>query len=300
MKIITKSILVYYLILMVAFSCNGCSKDNAVQERSFEELLNDVTDVIAVKHSGSILKNGIYYHSFSVIKSVRGNPTEESITVSHIGDSDNIRIDDIEKDVSNNEQFKKGCKYLLLIKRRADAFSETDNFELVEKSLIIPLDENETAYLNDNDSLIYGKPLKKYISKETQNAFSDKTLEAYVAELVKNNPLLIYDNGFIKETDVKSVISGSQYIFRISLEHEGIKSFNGDRTTYDCKIKLVYKGEFKESIVSVILPSDKVEIGKEYIVAVNLVADSHDLFKISSRNSIFSIEDEDLIREVLN
>ena len=171
----------------------------------------------------------------------------------------------------------------------------------VNESLIIPIDEKGSAYLKREESLIYGNEyLGDHLgSDEIADAFKESAFEEYLSDAIANNPLS-YGDDYIKSTDMKEVLQKSECVLQIVIEYiDDDPMYAKDRVVCKCKVISTLKGKFTHNTPTVILPLGNYSEGEQYIVAVNVEKNST-VLTMSSKNSIFSIDQKDEIIAILS
>lgn len=266
---------------------------------SLNELLSYPTDILKARFLGmSTDKNGMCHYEFEVIESFRGLGLEKTITVDSLAADCYITDKDITFS-TYDLKFDHDQSYLLLLQRWTSVYDDGYSFGFVSDSLIIPIGENGKSYLAPSDSLMYGSDLSNHLgSTEIEDKFDNGTFEQYAVNVSKGNPM-VYGDDYIKSSDMSEVICGSEYILEIEVESVVSQSFSGDRETCICEVISVYKGSYAEKTSKIIFPADKIELGGIYIVAVN-AGDSQVYLTMSSKNSIYSLDQKDEIIAILS
>jgi hypothetical protein len=147
------------------------------------------------------------------------------------------------------------------------------------------------------NSTFYGDPLIEHT--EAESLSTEKEFVDYLKSLIdKRDPELERGIGleYIKETDMKSIISKSDYVLRVKIEE--LSRENTYSTSYYCRAISALKGDVKEDErVKILFFANTVSIGEEYILALTDIGGA---YVFSSKNSLFSVDDLDEIQKYLN
>ena len=153
---------------------------------------------------------------------------------------------------------------------------------------------------------MYGEPLSEH--SELKKLSSEQELRDHILKVISEIDLsskaLYSGDPYIKSTDMKSIIEGSEYVIKIKVERkefEGRENYN--QNIYRCIVTDSLSGELaKDEIINITFFPDTVCDGEEYIVAVDLRIDDRTpkLYHFSSKNSLFSTDQYDEIMQIIN
>ncbi len=267
------------------------------QYLSFDELLENATDLIEGSYIGVTKKNSIYCYEFEVKGILRGEKVDDTIVIQTAAIEANSN--EADTPISTYETiYETGKSYLLLLSRYSSVYTSGDEFSFVEDSLIIPIVGSVTS--KDN-SCLYGKKLaENTLTSEASKALEQGTLQEYILQKIKDNPVR-HENAFITSEDIVTIINGSDYVLKITALDVYMESLTGDRITYRCKIENAYKGEVEQAEVQITFPIETVGIGDTCIVAVNeLEGTAKKFFVMSSKQSVFDLSEQSIIESIVN
>lgn len=248
----------------------------------FETLLTQVNDIVKATYLGTVKKSPDYFHDFEVKEIIRGSCEKELITVFaqpmeygfgwYTGKLPVTSYDTV--DIN----YEEGKDYLLLLRRSQLAYCDDDILDSVDDSIVLPL--NETGVVEAAKCKMYNTDLALHLrDDETKQALTDGTFIDRVLTLTKDNPTVAY-NAISTETDPVAILNEAEYVLVIKVG----KKLNDDMSPYYVGEYYfenldVLKGNYEDSTVE--LPTEKVETGKTYLIALN----EHG--NLSGRNSIY-------------
>ena len=131
--------------------------------------------------------------------------------------------------------------------------------------------------------------------EDIKKAIDENKFIEYLLEATKDNARLRNRREILKTLDFQSILYQSQNVVKVKIsksEIDGLWAFNSRR--YYCTVKEVYKGDLSvEDTRYIYLPAHLVKVGGTYILALREGG------SLSSRNSIYGIEDEENVKAVL-
>ena len=306
-----KKILSLLLIFILLFLCVGCdqNKENEKETLSsdseettpervgyyeqhdsatvpFNIILSRVTDVVKATYKETqyiYWEEGSYYmvtyaHKFELIDSMRDNPnTADVIVVSSLPMYYDCGYSTVDI------KYEKDKNYLLLVKNGITVYSKST--DLVEDSLIIPLNENQDPDLDN--SCIYSKDLISYIEDEELKTAGNERFTDVLLEKVKNNAYISKVGNFFEGTDVETVISKTPYLVLARIKEKTEKGIAFDLSNCKCEILNVWKGDLNVEELNIILPSDMVEEGCTYNLAIQGTSSSQKRYELFGFRSVF-------------
>ncbi len=269
--------------------------------RPLDDFFEYTTDIVKAKFVDVVFdaSNDQWFFEFETIESVRGRNEEKTLLI-----KDQVMeygwCDPDGRPVCSST-YKQGENYLLLLRRSTSVYSSDEvRLSFVCQYLIIPLDNENKAYLKRGESFLWGDYLGNYIeSKEIIKAFENGKFEEYLLNETKSNPLIIGDE-YIKSTNMTEVLRESDYVIEVVIKYinDGPSSAE-DRVVCECLVLSELKGKLNYETPTVIFPQGKYAVGEKYIVAVSPVG-SPEMLKMSSRNSVYSIDQKDEIISILS
>ena len=201
----------------------------------------------------------------------------------------------------SSSHYKQGQNYLLLLLRSTSVYSSEEvRLSFVCQYLVIPLDDENKAYLKSGESFLWGVYMKKHIkSRKIVKAFEDRKFEEYLLKKIEGNPLII-GGDYINSTDMTEILSESDYVIEVVIERFFDSSDPPeDRVVTYCRVLSELKGEVDCDAPLIVFPKGKYAEGDKYIVAVSPV-DSDSFFRMSSLNSVYSIDQKEKIISILS
>ena len=269
----------------------GLSEASSTQTKSyrnFERIVTDSTDIIKATYKGMNLSKGYYLVDFYVYDTIRGDIKNGILTIHYLPTNTTVLNADSPISYSTNKILYKPEKdYLLFLNRSNTVYTEGYFFEPAEASLIIPLAESGEPIIKD--SKLYSQPLNEHLDNSVfdgieENAFLDKV------KITQND---YSQEGYRTIVTPKrdDVLKNAQFLFTVQIEEMEETPQVYYRSLCKCKVIETHKGEASEHIQA-FLPTEKVEIGKKYVIAVekgqtNLLTE--DYYVPTSKNSVFDI-----------
>lgn len=272
-------------------------KEFAIGEKTseyftFEELLKLSTDIIVGEFVKQYKSDFYTVYEFSVITRLLGEGSSEVIHVYE--DGFNCYIP--EKGISFNSeltQYIVGEQYLLITERSVSVYNEHDKY-LVLGGLYFPLGSL-------SDSKVYGQSVSEHTKAFNTDLNNDSaSLEAlldFIKSEIRGNTTKPSGIEYIEQTQMSDVLELSTYVVKIKLE--SIKIDTTARSTYNCTIINDYKNNLCQKSICVVFNKGTVQTGETYIVALEALNDNMVYFVLSSKNSMWSVEEESLIVSVL-
>ncbi len=265
---------------------------------TFYEIIQYATDVIRAKFVGvTFEQDGCIHYEFEVVESYRGLGLEETIIVDELAIDGCVIVSGLSFS-TYDIRYKVGNDYLLFLTRRVDDFSGEYSLNTVSDILVVAVNENGKACLSSGESMYYGEDLSMHIgSDEIAKAFENESLEEYVVDLIKDNPMF-EGREYIDSEDVSEILKASDFVIEIEIiEEHPIKNETGLRDNFICELVAIYKGEREKTDLTVIFPAGTVEIGKRYIVAARRVSDT--MVILTNKHSVYTIEQREEICSML-
>lgn len=152
---------------------------------------SDITDVIKAKFIDVTFDESgdQWFFGFEMIENLRGSINKKIISVKDVIMESGYRDSD-GRPVSSSH-YQQGKSYLLLLCRSTGVNSSDEvNLYFVNQYLVIPLDDENKAYLKTGESFLWGVDIKKHIeSQEILNAFENRRFEEYLLKKIKDNSI---------------------------------------------------------------------------------------------------------------
>jgi len=248
---------------------------------SFEDALLFSTDVVIVRYvERRPFGETLIEFEFAVIDRVLGDAAD---TIFVYATYDYAPTGDM--------AFNRGTNYLLVLNRLQGATLSTheDGYTFIH-NLIINLD---TPAL----STMYNEPLSTH---STEIDFEDSTLAKeqiiiFVESKTENNSPA---REHIRSDDIVDIVNYSPYILIVEISeprrlvHEQVTRDWMETDIFFCTVVRALKGEtdIGTDEISVIFFAYTVQVGEQHIVAVERVTEGSTTFELSSRNSLFGME----------
>jgi len=275
-----------------------------VAHRTFEETLEDATDVVIAQYVGSRPfgdEDGLTEFEFVVLDRVLGDAADtifiyasNNVGFEVIGDG--IRIAHLPREIT----FNSGTEYLLPLEQDSwgvYANIHDDGFRFLE-SIVIDLDDlsNSTMY---NEAIAAHSE-----SLDFDGSISRRDVISRVERLTRNNPPA---PDFIRSEEIEDIIHGSPYVLVVEVGepirlNENTNSPWHSTDLYEVTVVESLKGypEANEEAV-VLFFADTVFPSERHIVVVRPIeAGATDWFNFTSRNSLFSMDQLDDIRAIID
>ena len=209
-----------------------------------------------------------------------------------------------------SENFEKDTNYLLPLRRPDSLLANfhRDGFWMSNR-MFINLD-NITQSTRSLESLNNHLELSDQLDLNSRSLGAD--LLSFITETTMNNMSqhvrMQEEHEFIHSNDIETIINGSHNILVVEIteklwSNEPTCLFNTD--VWRGRIIHPLKGELQaDDLVRIVIPTGKVSVGGRYILAIGSVdsdADSAGVrsMSLSSRNSVFPMEYEQQIGEIL-
>ncbi len=232
-------------------------------------------------------------HEFQVKEHIFGN-TEKTIgvfTLYRSIPSTDTYITSVQTRTQNHISFENGTDYLLLLYKDDSPYNVTTVYSLIN-DIVINLDDPSLSTMYNTSLNYHTKEIK--FKKSTSKA----SIINYVAELVKGNKQA---SEYIRSENREEIITLSENIFKVRIDeifHVTNNNFKHQEMYY-CTVTEVLKGDITASsrYVIIFFP-ETVKEGEEYVIAVGALGDSR-ILKLSSKNSLFLLEEEKEISEII-
>ncbi|MCL2546339.1 MAG: hypothetical protein FWE06_03975 [Oscillospiraceae bacterium] len=269
---------------------------------TFEELLTEFppTDVVIVQYVGHRpFGRTLTEFEFIVQERILGNAEDRIFVYVERPDID-IWGNEIEvSDRSDNLTFSHGTDYLLPLRKISSVYANTreNGFTLIRRTVID---------LNDpSRSTMHGKELSQHSTGLDFSARSVARQEvvSYVEDLTRDNAPA---REFIRSEAMEDIISGSPHVALVEIK-EPLR-LNDEVPPSDWMSTDIYHATIIQSLKSGFLPGDEIVViffadtvfpGEQHIVAIEAIREGSYWFDLSSRNSLFGINEQHEIEEIL-
>jgi len=157
--------------------------------------------------------------------------------------------------------------------------------------------ENYLLFLEKNRSVyrehdIYVQRGEHYISSTSNDweNFHEQTLD--IMSRLKSTAPEVYGNEFTTSSSIKDILNVSPNIFKVEIADIFTESTITPTTVYKCNVINVIQGNtFDTKDVLITLFNDTVKIGEKYVVLLADSRESHPVYTLSSKNSIYTWEE---------
>ncbi len=263
----------------------------------YETCVHYANHVIQAKYEGVDYYKRYCEYKFLVEKQYKGHIQEEYIYVQNAYSITSVSAPSCSLRYATYEtSFTQGKSYILILDSGDLDIYDPHRPYLLMREIIIPVDDISKS------TMYGGQPLLKHssMSEEVLSEYSlfIEYLNSRIKEYDASEPPV--DRKFIVSEKTDDVVSGSDYIIKIKIVDADDYIFDERVERYQCEILTEYKGEIDLNKVEINFFPGTVEVGKEYIVAINSISPNiDDLFYLSSKNSVFSLENETEIVEMI-
>lgn len=266
----------------------------------FDECFASANDVVKGKCVDIVYHDVYVEYEFKVTERYMGEDTGENIFVfSYRGvDIETLSGEEVICTYStDNIQYKTGKEYYLILSRDKSVYNEHDIYMPVISSIYIPAEDiGKSTYC--------GTPLTEHSAVKSLS--TEEELVAHITSCINSldpDDIKAYDGRpYITDTDMKSIIEKSDHVLRVKVEKVSFSTSLAINTEiYECSVVSTLKGNSENySNIEIRFFTDSVEVGGEYIVALTQVGTTEEkFFHLSSKNSLFSVDDLDEIQECL-
>jgi len=191
-----------------------------------------------------------------------------------------------------------GTDYLLPLLRTGGPYSYTpdNSFRFSSGDVVIDLD-------NPKNSVMYTESLSNHTTGlNLHGGMSKDEIIAYVQERTEGNPLRIPD--FIRSEDIEDIINGSSYVWIVEINEErrltsGTSVWMSTDIYYVTVVESLKGNTFVSDDLNVMFFANTVFPGEQHIVAVEPISEGSMSFDFTSRNSLFAIDQLDVILEII-
>ena len=268
---------------------------------TFEDaLLEFATNVVIAQYVGH-RPFGRYLteFEFAVLENVLGNASDRIFVYAE------MRVGASAFGVTRAVSYKPGyltfyleTNYMLPLTKISQPHANThdDGFRFIH-DIIIDLD-------NPSNSMMYSESLAQHSTHQNFNTSTSKQeIVSFVSELTKNNQP---SRDFIRSEAVEDIVLGSPYILVVEVD-EPIRLVSEQRTTdwaatdiYYVTVVQAIKGDVSVGYrFAMIFLADAVLQGEQHIIATGPTVERSSFYRMSSRNSLFRMEQMDEIMTIL-
>ena len=323
-----KRFVLVLLAIVLSVSFFGCQDTNEGSSglkisvcrtyKSFEELLQGVTDVVKAKCIDMVQTSEDTVYWFQVEERFIGEDAGEVIEVRTVNNDSSYISPDLflkNQSRSNGEEttssesesvdplvyvfpitYNLGESYYLLLDRCIWVYTESEYYIEEGANLCIPASDIKK-------STMLGTTLTdhSYIKELT----TEQDLRDYIITYLRENPnpnRELYSGAkYIHSYDMETVIAQSNIVLRIKVTELDAQTHIGDN--YLCQVVSTLKGDIEEDItINIKFNKGAVSVGKEYVVAlVEMSPGLHDprLFYYSAPDSVYSTWKQNKIEKII-
>ena len=262
---------------------------------TFEEALNSSTDVVVAQ-----LVERRYFGScmveleFVISEQIFGNAPEHIFVYLDKIMRGSFRVYDIE--------FEMGIDYLLLLER-LDSSNIISNFHedgyfLAVGAPVIDLNNPMKSMLNNESIIDHSVSLDFSLS-----SLSREQIISFAYEMTKNNPLTPYFGDFIRTNCIEKIVNNSPAILVVEI-NELINSIDNCTRALEryrvTVIEVLSGGLIIYYEFEIEFFMDTVRTGEQHIIAIGVDVFGPKTYHLTSRNSVFSIEQLDEVISILD
>jgi len=164
--------------------------------------------------------------------------------------------------------------------------------------------ETYTLFLERNTSLYYSSD--RYVCLSVSE--KDKTDEEKTRDILRryaDGSLTLgieipdeYGSGFTMSDDIADILRVSSDIHEIEVLSVFVESTHAPTTVYNCRINRTMLGSPESSEILIVFFNDSVEINGEYIVLLVQVDEGSLIYNLSSKNSVYTLQEAAKIPEL--
>ncbi|MCI8625221.1 MAG: hypothetical protein HFI40_02920 [Lachnospiraceae bacterium] len=299
-------------LLAGIFILNGCGRNNndniylkkissehimffqSVEYLSVEDAIQQSTDIMVATYVQEHVYDTYVEQEFQVKQRIKGATEASTIYLYEIPSDVTIDESDISY-ISGSYLYKQGKDYMLVLERQVSVYYDHDRYLLLGE-IYMPLSDM-------GSSMIYDTEISEHMDVDITEVETEPALLQYIEEVLDSEKSQAQEFVGIpyEESDkLSDIILASTHILQIEI---GTPLPEGDdRELYHCKIKKCWKGTVSSEDLAgeIIIPfwKGQAQTGKEYIVLLNQVGEASRLYVFSSRNSLFAVEDIEVISAI--
>jgi len=257
----------------------------------FEESIDFAHNIVVAECIGQPSPSEI---QFNVLESINGNLDSNQICL-HNDLGAQIRYKESDQPSLYSDDTPtiiQGKQYLLLLEKRLNVYAPHDYY-LLTMDIVIPLSDLPTA------SMYEKRKLDDYSAIRFDENLTKEALLEYVRQevIVDSFPQAeAFGTPYTHSTDLEDVLLEADCVVRIRIDEQRTERFLS--YLYGATILEQYKGPAQPTEMEILLHPEDIELGGEYIMALNTIS-SGDVLRISSRNSIYSTDELPTILSIL-
>ena len=252
-----------------------------------ESLLDSVTDVVKAEVlNKNELPDEIQY-GLKIKERYWGEDRGDTIRFSVGTYQLSMTVDGEKKSYSPSDMnYEVGKEYIFVLKYVVGVYEEALSYCSPGGNIFLPVEDI-------SNSTMYGEALKNHSQLSKYNNLGQ--LISYITEYLQARPEqpTFVGNPYIQSTDLATILKESPYVLRVELVKDMTESYN-PTDIFSCKVKEVLKGDAEVTPeVTVYFFKNTVKVGDEYIIALEPgYPDATDLFRFSSKNSLFTVDQQ--------
>lgn len=258
---------------------------------SFEDAIKSCTNIIVGKYLGKA-EDSCNGKKFEAVKQLKGSIDDAQICLHHTPSS--ISVVGTNISYISDPQYVVGDTYLLVLSRTVLVYQDHDSYQTIA-DIYIPLSDLTNAKMYSNE------PFREHSALSIENETSRANLYSHITKQLSasdNSTVEFYGLDYIRSTNIVDVVIGSEHIMKVSIDQQTVANPLIDTITYRCTILSQYKGNVTTSFVDIMFNKGSVELGNKYIIATTKTS-VNNLMHLSSKASIFSVDQEDLITSLI-
>lgn len=242
---------------------------------TFEESLARASHIVLARYTGEKITEKHYIDlKFVSLDIVKGKTIEKEFYVrllnyqTYVSDGGGSYL-------PTSAKYDEGKEYLLVLQAENSVYIKEACYLSMNNIIIIP-EEKATIY---NGSQIFN---------HSENYKEGEDIIDYVTKYVEKNPDLSEQGAeYIVSDDLTEIASESPYIVVITpTEYKGGSDYN-ETEWYWCRVDSILKGQINDEIIEIVFSKNTVEIGKQYVVMMDLPDETSVFYILSSKNSLY-------------
>jgi len=278
---------------------NSPTGEKLVEYSTFERALLLATDVVSAKYvTHRNFGRTLIEFEFRVVDRIFGNAADKIFVYAERSYASMMGSEELTIYNESDIKFNTKTTYLLPITRiNSGALGKThEDGYLFIRNLVIDLD-------NPTLSTMYNESLSMHSSELDFNSSDLKAnqIVTFITERTKNNALA---REHIRSDKLKDIINGSPYVWIVEINDpirlSGKDSDWAETDVYNCTVIYTLKGDVEEKLdYWITFLADTVTTGEQHIVAVERVETGSNMFRITSKNSLFRMDQLDEIMKII-
>lgn len=241
---------------------NGVEAENDEIELSLNEITSQATHIVDAKYVGeyqSEYGNELMFKPVKLLKGEINTNDEKTIYVQPESEQDVV-------------VYKENEMYMLFLEKNSSVYYEHDKYVQINNIKVSANDHNWDPYHDQAQTIL--------------DKHSDTVPSSYGSE-------------YTHSTNINDILEVSENIFVVKIKDVYSKSNIAPTTVYQSSvIKTIRNTPSDSGNILITLFNDTVNIGDEYVVLLADATDSAPVYTLSSKNSVYTLEEAQAIPEL--